>query len=263
MNNRLYQVEFIWGLNESLSIKTCHSMRMETKCITKTDKTIIISRKYEISSISSARRKEWVRMGKNSCKRINLWLSEGPGFFLHCFISAQSLFCVPCNSSLLQVCFGLSLLVAGPSLLFVEKSARLHLELLKGHCKYWVLINDLFPSKKLSKMPAALVSVRSESYFPLFSGTQGCALVFSVEKRKVFFYLLLSMKTFCELKQVLWWEKVVQFGMFKYSQLGHIRGFLFNNCRSHFRQTTKYVKICFLSFVISSIFLNYWFSGYN
>ncbi|XP_032201146.1 uncharacterized protein LOC116591889 [Mustela erminea] len=32
---------------------------METKCITKTDKTIIISRKYEISSISSARRKEW------------------------------------------------------------------------------------------------------------------------------------------------------------------------------------------------------------
>ena len=115
-------------------------------------------------------------MGKNSCKRINLWLFEGSGFFLRCFISAQSLFCVPCNSSLLQVCFGLSLLVAGPSLLFVEKAARLHLELLKGHCKYWVLINDLFPSKKLSKMPAARVSISSESYFSLFSGAHRCAL---------------------------------------------------------------------------------------
>nr|XP_045758601.1 uncharacterized protein LOC123863282 isoform X1 [Mirounga angustirostris] len=63
----------------------------------------------------------------------SLVFGEGSGFFLRCFISAQSLFCVPCNSSLLQVFFGLSLLVASPSLLFVEKSARLHLELLKGH----------------------------------------------------------------------------------------------------------------------------------
>lgn len=61
---------------------------------------------------------------------------QGCAFFVRYFISAESLFSVPCNSNLLRACLGLSLLIADPSLLFVENSPCLHLELLKGQFKY-------------------------------------------------------------------------------------------------------------------------------
>lgn len=111
------------------------------------------------------------------------------GFLLRCFISAESIFWVPCNSSLLQACSGLSLLVADPSLLFVENSPCLHLELLKGQCKYWIFINGLFPSKMLSKMPAAkdLELVRRDSFLSVFRDLTVCSYLF-YQWRKERFY---------------------------------------------------------------------------
>lgn len=105
---------------------------------------------------------------------------EGSGFFLRGFISAESLFCAPCNSSLLQVCSGMSLLVAGPSSLFVEKSPCLHLELLKGHCKYWIFINGPFPYRMHSKMPAAgdFQLLLRASFLPVFRDLQFCSYLF-------------------------------------------------------------------------------------
>lgn len=155
---------------------------------------LIVSRKYNIVYISSALRSWWKFLWENKSL---VMFGQGCAFFVRCFISAESLFSVPCNSNLLRACSGLSLLVADPSLLFVENSPCLHLELLKGQCKYWVFINGLFRSKMLSKMPAArdLQLVRRDSF--LFSGiSQFILFVFSVEKRKVLSFLLWGMKIF-------------------------------------------------------------------
>lgn len=59
---------------------------------------------------------------KNSCKRLDLRsFGGGPGFFVRCFTSAESL-SVPRVILAPAGPLRLSLLVAGPSLLFVEKS---------------------------------------------------------------------------------------------------------------------------------------------
>lgn len=131
-------------------------------------------------------------MVKNSYKRLSLWLFD-QGLDSFCVASlVLSLYSVPhvilAPASLLP----LSLLGAGPSFLFVEKSPCLHLELLKGHCKYWVFMNSLFPFKMLSKMPAARdfeLILRAT----LSSRTHGFALIcfLSCEEKRV---LLLSIR---------------------------------------------------------------------
>lgn len=73
---------------------------------------LIVSRKYNIVYISSALRSWWKFLWENKSL---VMFGQGCAFFVRCFISAESLFSVPCNSNLLRACSGLSLLVADPS----------------------------------------------------------------------------------------------------------------------------------------------------
>lgn len=105
-----------------------------------------------------------------------------------------------------------------PLLRSCGKTPCVHLELLKGHCKYGVLITGLFLFESLSNLPGAR-ACSWRTVLHLCWDLMASLFAFSLKKRG-FIPLVVSHEDFSWLKkQALCWTNVFQFSMFKHCKL--------------------------------------------
>lgn len=96
-----------------------------------------------------------------------------------------------------------------------KKAPCVHLELLKGHCKYGVLIIGLFLCKTLSNTPGARTS-SWRTALHVCRDLMASLFAFSLKKRS-FILLAVSYEDFSWLKkQALCWENIFQPSMLKH-----------------------------------------------